>query len=209
MTFNSNPIILIPCRMNSTRLPNKPLADINGMPMIVRVWQIAVKANLGRVIVACGEPEISEVIRNEGGEAVLTDSDLPSRSDRIFAALEEIVDAHFLARLEPDSLVHRHDAAGDDPVHVRIGKRRRIGDEHRLDQEVAAKLFGGVVLNVLGVCGVADIQFHVDCPCSGCELQARIRQSLRALHSSVGNSTYLLYDSTVKFFPIRSGRVTW
>ena len=76
--------------MNSTRLPNKPLADINGMPMIVRVWQIAVKANLGRVIVACGEPEISEVIRNEGGEAVLTDPDLPSGSDRIFAALEEI-----------------------------------------------------------------------------------------------------------------------
>ena len=90
MTFNSNPIILIPCRMNSTRLPNKPLADINGLPMIVRVWQIAVKANLGRVIVACGEPEISEVIRNEGGEAVLTDPDLPSGSDRIFAALEEI-----------------------------------------------------------------------------------------------------------------------
>ena len=90
MTFNSNPIILIPCRMNSTRLPNKPLADINGMPMIVRVWQIAVKANLGRVIVACGEPEISEVIRNEGGEAVLTDPGLPSGSDRIFAALEEV-----------------------------------------------------------------------------------------------------------------------
>ena len=63
--------------MNSTRLPNKPLADINGMPMIVRVWQIAVKANLGRVIVACGEPEISEVIRNEGGEAVLTDRIYP------------------------------------------------------------------------------------------------------------------------------------
>jgi len=76
--------------MNSTRLPNKPLADINGMPMIVRVWQIAVKANLGRVIVACGEPEISEVIRNEGGEAVLTDPGLPSGSDRIFAALEEV-----------------------------------------------------------------------------------------------------------------------
>ena len=90
MTFNSNPIILIPCRMNSTRLPNKPLADINGMPMIVRVWQIAVKANLGRVIVACGEPEISEVIKNEGGEAILTDPDLPSGSDRIFAALEEV-----------------------------------------------------------------------------------------------------------------------
>ena len=75
--------------MNSTRLPNKPLADINGIPMIVRVWQIAVDANLGRVIVASGDAEISEAIQTEGGEAILTDPALPSGSDRIFAALEK------------------------------------------------------------------------------------------------------------------------
>ena len=75
--------------MNSTRLPNKPLADINGVPMIVRVWQIAVDANIGRVIVASGDTEISKAIQNEGGEAILTDPDLPSGSDRIFAALEK------------------------------------------------------------------------------------------------------------------------
>ena len=75
--------------MNSTRLPNKPLADINGIPMIVRVWQIAVNANLGRVIVASGDTEISKAIQNEGGEAILTDPALPSGSDRIFAALEK------------------------------------------------------------------------------------------------------------------------
>ena len=89
MISDSNPIILIPARMNSTRLPNKPLADINGIPMIVRVWQIAVNANLGRVIVASGDSKISEAIQNEGGEAILTDPALPSGSDRIFAALEE------------------------------------------------------------------------------------------------------------------------
>ena len=89
MLSDSNPIILIPARMNSTRLPNKPLADINGVPMIVRVWQIAVDANIGRVIVASGDTEISKAIQNEGGEAILTDPDLPSGSDRIFAALEK------------------------------------------------------------------------------------------------------------------------
>ena len=89
MISDSNPIILIPARMNSTRLPNKPLADINGIPMIVRVWQIAVNANLGRVIVASGDSKISEAVQNEGGEAILTDPALPSGSDRIFAALEE------------------------------------------------------------------------------------------------------------------------
>ena len=88
MLSDSNPIILIPARMNSTRLPNKPLADINGVPMIVRVWQIAVDANIGRVIVASGDTEISKAIQNEGGEAILTDPALPSGSDRIFAALE-------------------------------------------------------------------------------------------------------------------------
>ena len=89
MLSDSNPIILIPARMNSTRLPNKPLADINGVPMIVRVWQIAVDANIGRVIVASGDTEISKAIQNEGGEAILTDPALPSGSDRIFAALEK------------------------------------------------------------------------------------------------------------------------
>ena len=89
MLSDSNPLILIPARMNSTRLPNKPLADINGVPMIVRVWQIAVDANIGRVIVASGDTEISKAIQNEGGEAILTDPDLPSGSDRIFAALEK------------------------------------------------------------------------------------------------------------------------
>ena len=78
MLSDSNPIILIPARMNSTRLPNKPLADINGVPMIVRVWQIAVGANIGRVIVASGDTEISKAIQNEGVESILTDPALQS-----------------------------------------------------------------------------------------------------------------------------------
>ena len=82
-----NPILLIPARMASTRLPGKPLADIGGVPMIVRVWARAVAAGLGPVVVAAGEPEIVAAVEKAGGRAVLTDPDLPSGSDRIWAAL--------------------------------------------------------------------------------------------------------------------------
>jgi 3-deoxy-manno-octulosonate cytidylyltransferase (CMP-KDO synthetase) len=82
-----NPIILIPARMASVRLPNKPLAPICGVPMIVQVWQRAREAGCGRVVVAAAEPEIVTAVEAAGGEAVLTDPDLPSGSDRIHAAL--------------------------------------------------------------------------------------------------------------------------
>lgn len=82
-----NPIILIPARMASSRLPGKPLADIAGTPMILRVRQQAVAANIGPVVVAAAENEIVTAVEKAGGRAVLTDPDLPSGSDRIFAAL--------------------------------------------------------------------------------------------------------------------------
>ena len=83
-----NPLLLIPARMASTRLPDKPLADIAGVPMIVRVWRQAVAAELGPVVVAAGETEIVAAIEAAGGRAVLTDPHLPSGSDRIWAALQ-------------------------------------------------------------------------------------------------------------------------
>src|ERR1700761_8489651 len=82
-----NPILLIPARMASTRLPNKPLADIGGVPMIVRVWARAVAANLGPVAVAAGETEIVAAVEQAGGRAVFTAPHLPPGSDRIWAAL--------------------------------------------------------------------------------------------------------------------------
>ncbi len=93
-----SPIILIPARMKSTRLPGKPLADICGAPMIVQVWRRAMEAGLGPVCVAAGEPEIVEAVTREGGTAVLTDPGHPSGSDRIFEALRKV---------DPDG---RHDA---------------------------------------------------------------------------------------------------
>ena len=82
-----NPIILIPARLASTRLPAKPLADIGGVPMIVRVMRQAMAASLGPVVVAAGEAEIVAAVERAGGKAVLTDPELPSGSDRIHAAL--------------------------------------------------------------------------------------------------------------------------
>jgi 3-deoxy-manno-octulosonate cytidylyltransferase (CMP-KDO synthetase) len=85
-----NPIVLIPARLAATRLPGKPLADIDGIPMVIRVLRQAMAANAGPVAVAAGDAEIVEAVRAAGGTAVLTDPALPSGSDRILAALAEL-----------------------------------------------------------------------------------------------------------------------
>jgi 3-deoxy-manno-octulosonate cytidylyltransferase (CMP-KDO synthetase) len=111
-----NPIVLIPARMASTRLPGKPLADIAGHPMIVHVLRRALEADIGPVAVACGDPEIVEAVRKAGGQAVLTDPKLPSGSDRVHAALQT---------LDPD---RRHDVVinlqGDFPTTMPDALRR-------------------------------------------------------------------------------------
>ncbi len=83
----TRPIILIPARMAAQRLPDKPLADINGVPMIVHVWRRALAADLGPVVVATDSPKIAAVIAAAGGRAVLTRADHASGSDRIREAL--------------------------------------------------------------------------------------------------------------------------
>src|SRR5476649_1569275 len=82
-----NPLVVIPSRLASTRLPGKPLADIHGEPMIVHVWRRAMEAAIGPVVVACGDAEIAAAIERAGGTAVLTDPGHPSGSDRIHEAV--------------------------------------------------------------------------------------------------------------------------
>ncbi len=85
-----NPIVLIPARLGSTRLPGKVLADIGGRPMIAHVLHRAQEAGLGPVAVACCEAEVAAAVEAAGGSAVMTAPDLPSGSDRIFAALQSL-----------------------------------------------------------------------------------------------------------------------
>jgi len=79
-------LIIIPARIDSTRLPRKMLADINGKPLILRTYESALAAGVGKVVVACDCDEIADVIRKVGGEVVLTDPDLQSGTDRVFSA---------------------------------------------------------------------------------------------------------------------------
>jgi 3-deoxy-manno-octulosonate cytidylyltransferase (CMP-KDO synthetase) len=103
-----NPIILIPARLAATRLPGKPLAEIGGTPMIVLVWRRAVAAEVGPVVVACGDRAIADAVETAGGRVVMTDPALRTGSDRIHQAI---------TRLDPDGA---HDAVinvqGDLPL---------------------------------------------------------------------------------------------
>ena len=82
--------VLVPARLASTRLPDKPLADIHGLPMIVHVLRRAQAADVGPVAVATDAPAIADAVRAAGGLAVLTRGDHPSGSDRIHEALETL-----------------------------------------------------------------------------------------------------------------------
>lgn len=83
-------LIIIPVRMASTRLPNKPLADICGKSMIRRVYEQALKANIGEVVIACDGAEIASEAKKIGAKFVITDPNLPSGTDRIYAAFKEL-----------------------------------------------------------------------------------------------------------------------
>jgi 3-deoxy-manno-octulosonate cytidylyltransferase (CMP-KDO synthetase) len=89
-------IILIPARMASTRLPGKPLADINGLPMIVHVLRRAQAADIGEAVVATDSEAVAAAVEKSGGRAVMTRSDHVSGSDRIYEALEALDPEHHI-----------------------------------------------------------------------------------------------------------------
>lgn len=83
-------LVLIPARMAATRLPGKPLLDIGGLPMIVHVLRRAEAAGIGRVAVATDTSDIANAVTVHGGEAIMTRTDHPSGSDRVFEALGKL-----------------------------------------------------------------------------------------------------------------------
>ncbi|MGB8338341.1 MAG: 3-deoxy-manno-octulosonate cytidylyltransferase [Burkholderiales bacterium] len=99
--------VIIPARMASTRLPNKPLADIGGQPMIVRVAQLAAKSGAASVTVAADDVRIIEAVRAAGFNALMTDADHASGTDRIHQAAAKL-------RLDDDAIVVN--LQGDEPL---------------------------------------------------------------------------------------------
>ncbi|GKT21192.1 3-deoxy-manno-octulosonate cytidylyltransferase [Acidovorax sp. SUPP3334] len=99
--------VLIPARLASTRLPDKPLADIAGLPMVVRVARRAAQSHAGRVVVAADDARILDACRAHGVQAILTRADHPSGSDRLAEACEQL-------GLEGDDVVVN--VQGDEPL---------------------------------------------------------------------------------------------
>src|SRR6478735_12517774 len=96
--------VLIPARLASTRLPDKPLADIAGLPMIVRVAQRAALSGAVRVVVAADSPRIADACAAHGVQVVLTRADHPSGSDRLAEACEALglADDHVVVNVQGD-----------------------------------------------------------------------------------------------------------
>lgn len=94
-------VAIIPARMKSTRLPNKPLVDLNGKPMIQHVYERVKESDLDDVIVACDSNEILNVVESFGGNAVLTRKDHINGSTRI-AEVAKNLDADFIINVQGD-----------------------------------------------------------------------------------------------------------
>jgi 3-deoxy-manno-octulosonate cytidylyltransferase (CMP-KDO synthetase) len=146
-----NPIVVIPARLSSTRLPDKPLADINGAPMIVQVWRRATEAGIGPVVVAAAERAIADAVEKAGGTAVLTDPDLPSGSDRIHQALERFDPAQShdavvniqgdLPTIEPVPIRAALDLLSDPEVDIGTLAAEITRDEERDNPNVVKAVF--------------------------------------------------------------------
>jgi len=86
----ANALIVIPARLQATRLPGKPMADIGGEPMIVHVWRRAMESRAGRVLVATDDKGVRDAVEQAGGEAVMTRPDHGSGTDRIHEAVTAV-----------------------------------------------------------------------------------------------------------------------
>ena len=95
--------IIIPSHLGAKRLPNKPLLEISGKPMIVHVWERAIKSEVKDVFVATANKEIVDVIKSCGGNAVLTETEHTTGSDRIYEAIKNLnLSCDFIINVQGD-----------------------------------------------------------------------------------------------------------
>jgi len=108
-----NTAIIIPSRLGAERFPNKPLAKINDVPMIIHVLNRAKESKIGEVLVATPDDEIFQVVKENGGRVILTNSDHPSGTDRVYEAYIKELKNNFdliinlqgdMPNIKPDSI---------------------------------------------------------------------------------------------------------
>ena len=99
-----NTLVIIPSRLSATRLPGKPLLKVNGLSIISHVFRKAEEANIGEVIVAAEDQEIIDDVKKNGGQAILTNKNHKTGTDRIFEALQKIDNSKidFIMNLQGD-----------------------------------------------------------------------------------------------------------
>jgi 3-deoxy-manno-octulosonate cytidylyltransferase (CMP-KDO synthetase) len=156
-------LIVIPARLKATRLPDKPLADIAGEPMIVHVWRRAVEADCGAVVVATDAEPVRDAILKAGGDALMTRPDHASGSDRVFEAvlkrdpagkLETVVNLQGdLPTLDPSLVRACLQALGEGEADIGTIAAKITREEERTDPNVVKVIGtpggGGSVLRAL------------------------------------------------------------
>ena len=100
-------LVIIPSRLSASRLPGKPLLKINGLSIISHVYKKAQEANIGEVFVAAEDQEIIEDVKKNGGEAILTNNNHKTGTDRIYEAFVK------LGRTDIDLIMNLQ---GDEPL---------------------------------------------------------------------------------------------
>ena len=100
-------LVIIPSRLSASRLPGKPLLKINGLSIISHVYKKAQEANIGEVFVATEDQEIIEDVKKNGGEAILTNNNHKTGTDRIYEAFVK------LSRTDIDLIINLQ---GDEPL---------------------------------------------------------------------------------------------
>jgi len=87
---NGNVAVIIPSRLASTRLKRKPLLEIGGKPMVINVAEKALESGVGDVYIACADEEIAEVCKQYGFNCVVTDPNIKTGTDRVYATLQQL-----------------------------------------------------------------------------------------------------------------------
>ena len=132
--------IIIPSRLSAQRLPNKPLKLINNKEMILHVYNLALKAKIGEVLVATPDEEIADVIKSHGGKAVITNNNHKTGTDRIFEVFQNELDkkSDIIINLQGDMPNLDSSAIRDLAEHMKLNKcdigtlASQIGDQKEI-----------------------------------------------------------------------------